>query len=176
MSRPNRQEYKYGDLVFAKMKGYPHWPARIDEVPEATAKSTANKYQVFFFGTHETAFLGPKDLFPYEQSKERLGKPNKRKGFGEGLWEIEHDPTVKASAAKPAQKKRSRGETKPRAWKMAQYLGCCTHVGDPEEAPGSWLWITPALALDAIWGVNQWMEDFLSLSFSLSLFLFLFNS
>ncbi|XP_049576662.1 PC4 and SFRS1 interacting protein 1a isoform X2 [Syngnathus scovelli] len=95
------RDWKPGDLIFAKMKGYPHWPARIDEVPDGAVKPSNIKLPIFFFGTHETAFLGPKDIFPYQPNKDKYAKPNKRKGFNEGLWEIENNPKVELTAPKP---------------------------------------------------------------------------
>ncbi|KAJ8398290.1 hypothetical protein AAFF_G00428600 [Aldrovandia affinis] len=90
MARPRPREYKSGDLVFAKMKGYPHWPARgaIGLINYSRGVHSHHKRRV-------PAFLGPKDLLPYKEYKDKFGKSNKRKGFNEGLWEIENNPGVK---------------------------------------------------------------------------------
>lgn len=39
-----------------------------------------------------------------------------------------------------------------------KYLGPCTY-GDPGEVPGSYLQTGPALAIEDIWGVDQWIES-----------------
>jgi len=88
------RQYIPGDLIFAKMKGYPHWPARIDDLPEGAVKPPSKKYPIFFFGTHETGFLSANEIFPYEEYKEKYGHPRSRPFYNAGLWEVENDPTV----------------------------------------------------------------------------------
>ncbi|KAK3926269.1 Hepatoma-derived growth factor [Frankliniella fusca] len=80
-------KYKSGDKVFAKVRGYPYWPARI----EACADETPNKmkYHVYFYGTAETAICKAEEVIPYAPNKDKYGKPLKRKGFNEGLQQIE---------------------------------------------------------------------------------------
>ncbi|XP_037707099.1 hepatoma-derived growth factor-related protein 3-like [Choloepus didactylus] len=101
------REYQAGDLVFAKMKRCPHWPALINELPEGAVRPPANKYPIIFSGSPETAFLGPKDLFPYKEYKDKFGKSNKRKGFNEGLWEIETNSGVEFTGYQAVQQQSS---------------------------------------------------------------------
>lgn len=44
-------------------------------------------------------------------------------------------------------------------WNMTQSPKPCNNMGKSEEGPGSWLHISSARAIAAMWGVNQSTED-----------------
>ena len=77
------------DLVFAKVRGYPAWPARI-------TGATWGKYTVFFYGTYEVGSMKPEEIWPYNHKNlQRFGPPNMRKkGYSEGLYQIENTPEI----------------------------------------------------------------------------------
>ncbi|XP_037046676.1 PC4 and SFRS1-interacting protein isoform X5 [Bradysia coprophila] len=56
------KSFTVGDYVFAKVKGYPPWPAKITSIDK-------KKYKVYFYGTGETANLKIEDCFHYLETK-----------------------------------------------------------------------------------------------------------
>jgi len=85
-----KHKYIAGALVFAKVKGYPPWPARI------TGLGSKDRYKVYFYGTYETATLRSEDIWPYNpDTKEKFASKNmKRKGYAEGIDQIENTPEI----------------------------------------------------------------------------------
>jgi len=79
-----------GDIVFAQVRGFPHWPARI-------TSQKRGKFKVFFYGTYQTScFLKRKELVPYSQERklEFSSKYIKQNGYAQGLEEIENNPDI----------------------------------------------------------------------------------
>lgn len=79
-----KKQFNIGDLVFAKVKGYPAWPAKI-------TRYNNKKYNVYFYGTGETANIKLEDLFQYKDNKEKFAtdKNMKRNNFREAMEQIE---------------------------------------------------------------------------------------
>lgn len=73
--------------IFAKVRGYPPWPAKVLKLLDETAGK--QKYSVYFYGTHETATCKREELYDYVTTREKYGKPLKRKNFSEAIAEIE---------------------------------------------------------------------------------------
>lgn len=85
----SKKVFNVKDKVFAKIRGYPAWPAMVSSIEADTP--SRQRYHVYFYGTGERALCKPDELFPYEENKSKLGKPNKRKHFSEALLQIEND-------------------------------------------------------------------------------------
>ncbi|XP_012151668.1 JIL-1 anchoring and stabilizing protein isoform X3 [Megachile rotundata] len=84
-----QKKFFAGDKVFAKVRGYPPWPAKVEKVIEPNSKNT--KYSVYFYGTGETAVCKVEELYTYTENKAKFGKPIRRKFFHEGLIQLEQE-------------------------------------------------------------------------------------
>lgn len=63
------RQWKVGDLVLAKVKGFPAWPATVSE-PEKWGYTTDwKKVLVYFFGTQQIAFCNPADVEAFTEEK-----------------------------------------------------------------------------------------------------------
>ncbi|XP_012229688.1 PC4 and SFRS1-interacting protein isoform X2 [Linepithema humile] len=78
-----------GDKVFAKVRGYPPWPARVEKVSDPNSKNT--RYNVYFYGTGETAVCKVEELHSYVENKAKFCKPSRRKFFHEGIQQLEQE-------------------------------------------------------------------------------------
>ncbi|XP_017975274.1 PREDICTED: ENHANCER OF AG-4 protein 2 isoform X1 [Theobroma cacao] len=62
-----------GDLVLAKVKGFPPWPAKISRPEDWEREPDPKKYFVQFFGTQEIAFVAPGDIQAFtSETKSKL--------------------------------------------------------------------------------------------------------
>jgi hypothetical protein len=70
-----RDVFKVGDFVFARIKGYRPWPAKVIQM------CSKQKYHVYFYGTAEVGKnVKNEDLSYYQEKKEKLVKPGSLKG------------------------------------------------------------------------------------------------
>lgn len=77
----SRRKWKVGDLVLAKVKGFPAWPATVSEPEKWGYSADWRKVLVYFFGTKQIAFCNPADVEEFtEEKKESL--LTKRQGKG----------------------------------------------------------------------------------------------
>ncbi|KAB2009259.1 hypothetical protein ES319_D10G155200v1 [Gossypium barbadense] len=80
-----------GDLVLAKIKGFPAWPAQISRPEDWKQEPDPKKYFVQFFGTQEIAFVPPVDIQAFtSETKNKLSSKChiKTKYFVQAVKEI----------------------------------------------------------------------------------------
>ncbi|KAG9457411.1 hypothetical protein H6P81_001919 [Aristolochia fimbriata] len=67
-----RRQWKVGDLVLAKVKGFPAWPATVSEPQKWGYSTDWKKVLVYFFGTKQIAFCNPADVEAFTEEKKKL--------------------------------------------------------------------------------------------------------
>ncbi|KAG0016863.1 hypothetical protein BGZ80_008850 [Entomortierella chlamydospora] len=78
--------YPVGTTVFAKLKGYPWWPARIeseDDLPENVGSKKPKQrpiWPVFFFGSYDYGWFGTSELKAFDPPSAEKAKSSLKKG------------------------------------------------------------------------------------------------
>ncbi|PAV85291.1 hypothetical protein WR25_03587 [Diploscapter pachys] len=79
------RQFETNQLIWARMKGFPPWPAQVMEVTEDVPRG---RLPVMFFGTKETAYVKLPDCCPYLDNRNEFEVSRKHKGFNEAIHEI----------------------------------------------------------------------------------------
>ncbi|CAL9055237.1 unnamed protein product [Musa banksii] len=66
-----QQQWKVGDLVLAKMRGFPAWPAMISEPEKWGFSAVRKKLFVYFYGTKQIAFCNYADIEAFTEEKKK---------------------------------------------------------------------------------------------------------
>ncbi|CAN1255068.1 ENHANCER OF AG-4 protein 2 [Linum perenne] len=85
-----RSQLSLGDLVLARVKGFPHWPAKICPPEDWKKTPDPKKHFVHFFGTQEIAFVAPSDIqvFTNEVKTKLSSKRQGKSKFSQAVKEI----------------------------------------------------------------------------------------
>ncbi|ESO04960.1 hypothetical protein HELRODRAFT_111417 [Helobdella robusta] len=97
------KKFNRGDLVWARVKGFPPWPAKVTKPKDDDIKiPTSGTHEfVTFYGSDTYSFVHPDLLWSYEEFREKyLIKTKIPEGFQDAVDEIE--ATVKRRAARAA--------------------------------------------------------------------------
>ncbi|KAJ7977443.1 HUA2-like protein 2 [Quillaja saponaria] len=76
-----RRQWMVGDLVLAKVKGFPAWPATVSEPDKWGYSADCKKVLVYFFGTQQIAFCNRADVEAFTEEKKQ-SLLTKRQGKG----------------------------------------------------------------------------------------------
>ncbi|VDD89711.1 unnamed protein product [Enterobius vermicularis] len=76
-----------GDVVWAKMRGHPPWPAEILHTSAQLTGVPSGRYSIKFYGTYETAIMKSADLFDFVKHRAQfeVRRENKVKAFVQGF-------------------------------------------------------------------------------------------
>lgn len=86
-----RRQWKVGDLVLAKVKGFPAWPATVSEAEKWGYSTDWKKVLVYFFGTKQIAFCNPADVEAFTEEKKQtllIKRQGKGSDFVRAVQEI----------------------------------------------------------------------------------------
>ncbi|KAJ1526064.1 hypothetical protein ONE63_009230 [Megalurothrips usitatus] len=87
------RKFEVGDLVFAKLKGYPPWPSKINQIESIISGGKEKvRYNVFFYGTHQSSILRSSSLYHYDTyAKSIVDKWGRKPKFHHALKELERE-------------------------------------------------------------------------------------